>query len=43
MTCGGSAPRDYEARVAGSRAMGDGSGLIAVECEAIAEQFGKGL
>ncbi len=36
MTCGGSAPRDYEAKVAGSRALGDGSGLLAVECEAIA-------
>ena len=28
MSCGGSAPRDYEAKVAGSRALGDGSGLI---------------
>ncbi len=36
MTCGGSAPRDYEAKVAGGRALGDGSGLLAVECEDIA-------
>jgi dihydroorotate dehydrogenase electron transfer subunit len=36
MNCGGSAPRDYKAKVAGSRVLGDGSCLLAVECGSIA-------